>query len=114
MLDINEAYLAMHTIQELNKRECAGKVKLKLGRALTDSKRFKRIFRCYSRGTFFEDVIIEIEEVPVEVSCDCGYSRKLGRGGYVDRENCPRCGSPLVISQGDEFEIVEPSVSLNS
>lgn len=114
MLVINDAYLAMHTMQELNRRDCAGKVRLKLGKAITDSERFKRVFKRYSRGTFYEDVSLEIEEVPVELSCGCGYSRNVGGRSYVHREECPRCGSPLTVSKGDEFEIVEPSDSLNS
>lgn len=106
MLVIKDAYLAMQTMRELNKKDCVDKVRLRIGRALTTPERFRRVFERFSEGTFFEDVELEIEEVPVKVSCDCGYSRKVSEG-YFHRKECPRCNSSLYYSEGEEFEIID-------
>ena len=106
MLFIKDAYLAMQTMQELNRNDCVEKVKLRIGKALTTPERFKRVFERFSEGTFFENIDVDIEEVPVELSCGCGYSRRVS-DGHAHRYHCPRCGSRMFYSRGNEFEILD-------
>lgn len=107
-IGMQEAKLVMRAMQELNRRECNGHVKLRLGNVLAAPETFRQMFDRFSKGTYFEGIHLEIEEVPTVISCRCGYRRRLGREGYLPQVECPRCRNRLSVEQGDEFEIVEP------
>jgi Zn finger protein HypA/HybF involved in hydrogenase expression len=104
----NETELVMHTLQELKQRDCNGHVKIKVGSAGARISRFKRIFRRFAEGTYFEDIDLQISSVPTVISCRCGYQRRLGPRSYVSGRSCPRCQGRMEVRQGDEFEILEP------
>ncbi|MDY6771397.1 MAG: hydrogenase/urease maturation nickel metallochaperone HypA [Candidatus Nanohaloarchaea archaeon] len=105
---MKEAQLAMRALEELNRRECNGHVRFRVGRARVRPEKFRNAFKRFSRGTYFEDTRIEIETVQPVAGCDCGYNRRLSRRSYLPEAECPRCGDQLTLQQGEEFEIVEP------
>ncbi|MDY6778634.1 MAG: hydrogenase/urease maturation nickel metallochaperone HypA [Candidatus Nanohaloarchaea archaeon] len=109
----NETELVMRTIEELNRRQCNGHVKLELGSAIASVERFRKIFERFSEGTYFEEMDVEIDEVPSVVACSCGYRRKIGSRGYIPHGNCPRCGRLLDLERGGEFRILEPEPAVS-
>ncbi len=108
MVGMREAKLVMQAMEELNRRECNGHVKLRLGNAVAAPETFRQMFDRFSKGTYFEGIKLEIEEVPAVISCNCGYRRRLGSRNHLPRVECPRCRNRLSVEQGNEFEIVEP------
>jgi len=108
MMTMKEANLAMQALEELNRRECNGHVKFRLGLAHADPDRFQRVFKRFSRGTYFEETAVQIETVEPVVSCGCGYRRQMAQGSYLHDASCPRCGGRLEFEHGHEFEILEP------
>jgi len=100
----------MKTLEELNRRECNGHLKLRMGNAVASPYRFRKIFRKFSEGTYFEQMDLEIEEVAASLSCsECGYKRRIESDSYVYSFSCPRCREELSLKEGQEFEIVEPT-----
>ncbi|MCJ7450479.1 MAG: hydrogenase/urease maturation nickel metallochaperone HypA [Candidatus Nanohaloarchaeota archaeon QJJ-9] len=105
---MSETERVLEIIQELNRRDCNGHAKIKLGRAVAKPERFRKIFERYSRGTYFEKVDLDIEEVPIQLGCGCGYWRIIKPEDEVNSPSCPRCGNELSIEKGNEVEIVKP------
>lgn len=98
--------LVLGLLDSLARHDCGREVTVRLGRARCDRETFRRIFRRISSGTYLEQVDLCIEEVPQEIGCGCGYSRRLASGSYVPNSSCPRCGGDLSVTGGDEFEVV--------
>ncbi len=104
--NMQETDLVLQLIEELSRRECNGHAKLRLGTALADPDKFKDIFSHYSRGTYFENVDLELEEVYPVVQCQCGYENTAPSADVVS--SCPQCGGVPELVQGTEFDILEP------
>ncbi|MDY6776542.1 MAG: hydrogenase maturation nickel metallochaperone HypA [Candidatus Nanohaloarchaea archaeon] len=103
---MQETDMVMELLQVLERRQCNGHAHVRLGRALADPDKFRNIFSRFSRGTYFENVNLDIEPVEPVVSCSCGYQ---GIPRSADElTTCPRCGGEPRLEEGDEFEIVEP------
>lgn len=104
---MQETDLVLELIEELSRRECNGHAKIRLGTALADPDKFKDIFSHYSRGTYFENVALDVEEVAPQITCDCGYQAPAIRPEMLS--TCPNCRNTPRLSQGTEFEIIEPA-----
>lgn len=103
---MQETDLVLKLIEELSRSECNGHARVRLGTALADPDKFRDIFSHYSRGTYFENIDLELETVYPEIQCECGY-----RDGQPSPEllsSCPRCGGTPELSKGTEFEILVP------
>lgn len=97
--------LVLGLLESLSHHDSGREVTVRLGRARCDRETFRQIFRQFSSGTYLEQVDLCIEEVPREIGCDCGYSRRLAPGSYVPNSSCPRCGGDLSVTGGNEFEV---------
>lgn len=106
---MQETNLVMQLIEELSRRECNGHAKVRLGRARASPAKFKEIFNHYSRGTYFEQVDLAIEEVPPIIGCECGYNALVTAPAMLS-EPCPECGGEPELRQGMEFDILEPGL----
>lgn len=103
---MQETDLVLELIEELSRRDCNGHARVRLGTAIADPDKFKHIFSHYSRGTYFENVTLELEEIPPEITCSCGYTARATRPDML--RQCPQCQRPPELSAGTEFEVVEP------
>lgn len=103
---MQETELVMDLMRELSRRDCNGHAKVRLGTALADPDRFHEIFAHYARGTYFEQVDLEIEEIPPAVQCSCGYRAYARTPDHLSV--CPRCRNTPQLYQGTEFAILEP------
>jgi Zn finger protein HypA/HybF involved in hydrogenase expression len=93
-------------IQDIRKmKPVPGKVKITLGKMRGSAKAFEEMFREYTRGTELEGIGIEIEQVPVEISCGCGLRGLVRVTEHVHFARCPRCGRVADVLRGNELEI---------
>jgi Zn finger protein HypA/HybF involved in hydrogenase expression len=104
---MQETDLVMKLIEELSHRQCNGHAKVRLGTALADPEKFRDIFHHYSRGTYFEEVDLDLEVVYPEVQCACGYRAAVTSPDMLSAA-CPQCGGDPQLQRGTEFEIIEP------
>ncbi len=104
---MQETDLVIELIEELSNRQCNGHAKVRLGTALADPDKFKNIFSHYSRGTYFEQVDLELEEIYPVIQCSCGYTATVTSPDMLSAP-CPKCGGEPQLEHGTEFEIVEP------
>lgn len=104
---MQETDLVMKLIEELSHRGCNGHAKVRLGTALADPDKFKNIFNHYSRGTYFENVDLQLEEVYPVIQCECGYTAHVMSPDMLS-DPCPQCGGTPELQHGKEFEILEP------
>lgn len=104
--NMQETDLVLKLIEELSRRECNGHARVRLGTALADPDKFKDIFSQYSRGTYFENIDLELDEVYPEIQCSCGYHDSAPSPDMLS--SCPQCGGTPELSSGTEFEIMEP------
>ncbi|RLJ06693.1 MAG: hypothetical protein DRP18_00100 [Candidatus Aenigmatarchaeota archaeon] len=81
------------------------KVKIILGKIYGNAKNFKDMFREHTRGTPIENIDIEIEQVPVEIKCECGFSGTVKILEHVHFVRCPLCGKVADILKGDELKV---------
>lgn len=103
---MRETDLVMDLMRELSRRDCNGHATVRLGTALADPARFRSIFTHYARGTYFEQVDLEIEEEQPVVACPCGYREEAPRADALER--CPYCAGATYLLNGNEFEVLEP------
>lgn len=105
---MQETNLVMKLIEELSNRDCNGHAKVRIGTALADPDKFKKIFRHYSRGTYFENIDLQLEEVFPTIRCnDCGNAAPVTSPDMLSTP-CPECGGRPELQHGTEFEILEP------
>ncbi len=106
MVFINKVRPVLDVIEELSESGCVKGFRMRLGEGLMNSDSFSRIFNRFAEGTIFEDIDMEVEEVPVRYGCECGYVRNLSAlsGGS---SNCPRCGNDLEVVEGFDYELLD-------
>lgn len=104
---MQETDLVIKLIEELSERGCNGHAKIRLGTALADPEKFRDIFSHYSRGTYFEQVDLEVEEVAPVIQCTCGYTAPVTSTEMLSA-SCPHCGDQPQLAHGTEFDIIEP------
>jgi len=94
-------------IQDLRRiRPTPKKVKIVLGKMRGSAKVFEEMFREYTRGTELEGIELEIEQVPVEVRCECGLEGLVRVSEHIHFARCPKCGKVADILKGNELEII--------
>ncbi|MDY6769967.1 MAG: hydrogenase/urease maturation nickel metallochaperone HypA [Candidatus Nanohaloarchaea archaeon] len=103
---MQETDLVLELLQELERQQCNGHAKVRLGTALADPDTFQDIFATYSRGTYFEEVDLEVEPVDPVIACDCGYEAAPRSPRELDE--CPSCGGTPELAEGVEFDIQVP------
>lgn len=102
---LSDTSVVLGLLEELRQHEQGRRVTLRIGSVHGAGETVRRVFERFSEGTYLEDVELEIEEVPSEIGCGCGYSRRVNTDSYVPTSTCPRCGGNLTLTGGDEFEI---------
>lgn len=103
---MQETDLVLELIETLSERNCNGHARVRLGTALADPDRFRKIFSHYSRGTYFEEINLDLEPVPPVISCSCGFEGPVRSPEMVSQ--CPSCGEQPALEHGTEFEVLEP------
>lgn len=106
-MHIHEFSTVRQVIFELNKRqEKNKKVKLILGRMLSNKKTFTEIFHEHVKGTELESILLDIEEIPIKIKCQCGFEGNIEITEHVHFVRCPKCGKIADVLQGNELEII--------
>lgn len=94
-------------IQDLRSMQPVPKqVLIKLGKMRGSAKVFEEMFREYTRGTELEDIKLTIEQVPVEVKCECGLEGLVRVTEHIHFVRCPKCGKVADVIRGNELEII--------
>ncbi len=94
-------------ISELGKLGNPKRAKIRLGAMKGDPEQLREMFEEYVTGSPLEGTELEIEEVPVEAFCPCGFSGFIDVEEHVHFVRCPKCGKVADIRSGNELE-VEP------
>jgi Zn finger protein HypA/HybF involved in hydrogenase expression len=110
---ISSQLMLMHefgSVQEAIKklgqlRPAPRRVRIRLGRMRGSAKGFEEMFREHTRETGFEGIGLEVESVPVEISCSCGLSGLVRVMEHVHFVRCPKCGQVADVVRGNELEI---------
>ena len=95
-----------HAVREIIKlRPLPRMVRIRLGKMRGSAKAFEEMFREHSRGTPIEGIGLEIEQVPVEVKCKCGFSGLVRVMEHLHFVRCPLCGKTADVERGNELEL---------
>jgi Zn finger protein HypA/HybF involved in hydrogenase expression len=97
---VQEAIRRLRQIQPAPRR-----VRIRLGKMRGSAKAFEEMFRENIRDTELRGIGIEIESIPVEISCPCGLSGLVRVMEHVHFLRCPRCGQVTDPVRGNELEI---------
>lgn len=97
---VQEAITRLRKIQPTPK-----KVRISLGKMRGSAKEFEELFREHTRDTELDGIGLEIEQVPVEISCECGLSGIVRVMEHVHYVRCPKCGHVTDPLKGNELEI---------
>ena len=81
------------------------RIRVRLGKMRGHPKAFEEMFREHSRGTPIEGIGLEIEQVPVEVKCKCGFSGLVRVMEHLHFVRCPLCGKTADVERGNELEL---------
>jgi Zn finger protein HypA/HybF involved in hydrogenase expression len=103
---MQETDLVMETLRILEAQQCNGHARVKLGTAVADPSTFQDIFTEYSKGTYFEQVDLEVDAIDPVITCDCGYRAAPRNPDELDQ--CPACGAVPELEQGTEFKVIVP------
>lgn len=104
---MQETDLVMRLLETLERRQCNGHARVRLGTALADPATFRSIYTEFSRGTYFENVSLDLDTVDPAIRCDCGYAAPLDDPAHLS--TCPACGGEPTLVRGTEFEVLEPA-----
>jgi Zn finger protein HypA/HybF involved in hydrogenase expression len=97
---VQEAMRILRQIQPIPR-----KVRIKLGKMRGSSKGFEEMFREHTRDTELQGLSLEIEQVPVEISCSCGLEGLVRVMEHVHFVRCPKCGQVADVIKGNELDI---------
>jgi len=107
--NMHEMAALQEVVRELSRLGNPKKAKLRLGAMRADPEHFKELFDEYVRDSPFEGTELNIEDVPVEGLCTCGFSGFVdppeGGEGHIHFVRCPNCGRVLDITKGNEIEV---------
>ena len=81
------------------------KVRIRLGKMRGSAKGFEEMFREHTRDTELGGLELEIEQVPVEVKCQCGLEGPVRIMEHVHYVRCPKCGQIADVLKGNELDI---------
>ena len=81
------------------------RARIRLGRMRGSAKGFEELFREHTRDTELQGIGLEIESVPVEISCQCGLEGTVRVMEHVHFVRCPKCGHVTDAVRGNELEI---------
>jgi len=104
---MHEMKLVQEVISELGRIGNPARVRIRLGAMKAEPEQLRSMFKEYVMGSPLEGTELDIEEVPVEGFCTCGFEGPVEVHGHVHFVRCPECGSVLDIRSGNELE-VEP------
>ena len=97
---VQEAIIRLRRIQPVPRR-----VRIKLGKMRGSVKGFEEMFRENTRDTELEGIGLEIDHIPVEISCQCGLEGMIRVMEHVHYVRCPKCGQVADILKGNELDI---------
>ncbi len=103
---MQETDLVMQLLETLERRQCNGHARVRLGTGIADPDTFRDIYTEFSRGTYFEHVDLDVEPVDPAIRCGCGYGGPLRNAAHLHA--CPACGAEPELVHGTEFEVLEP------
>jgi len=106
-ISMHETATIIEVVSELGRFGNPKRARLRLGAMRSEPERFREMFKEYVRGTPLEGTELDIEDVPVEVFCPCGFSGMVEVHEHVHFVRCPECGKVADITSGNEVE-VEP------
>lgn len=94
-------------IQDIKKMDpVPKKVLIRLGKMRGSAKTFEEMFREYTRGTEIENIDVRIEQVLVEVKCECGLEGHVRVTEHIHFVRCPKCNNIADVIKGNELEVV--------
>jgi len=82
------------------------RAKLRIGRMHARADIFEELFKAQSKGTPAEGVELTVEEVPVKIRCQCGYTGHVRVLEHVHFVRCPHCNEIAEPITGKELEII--------
>ncbi len=95
-----------YVISELEKlEEKPKKIIVELGRIKGNPNVFRALFKQFTQGTGLSGIELEVDEVPVEIRCRCGFAGRVKVIEHLQFARCPKCGKVAEILQGDKIEI---------
>ena len=104
---MHEMSVIREVISELGRLGNPKRVHLRLGVMRAEPEHFIEVFSEYIKGSPFEGTELEIEDIPVEAFCTCGFEGPVEVQEHVHFVRCPNCGHVADIRSGNELE-VEP------
>lgn len=81
-------------------------MKVRLGKMRGSARAFEEMFREHTRDTSLASIGLEIEQVPVEVKCSCGFNGNVRVMGHIHFVRCPLCNDIADVKTGNELEVV--------
>lgn len=97
---VREAIERISRMQPTPKR-----VRIRLGRMRASPKGFEEMFGEHTADSELQGIGLEIESVPVEISCSCGLKGPVRVMEHVHFVRCPRCGKVADVIRGNELDI---------
>lgn len=97
---VHEAIKQLRSVQPV-----PTKVKIRLGKMRGSARTFEEMFREHTRDTELDGIGLELEQVPVEVKCSCGFSGTVKAMGHVHFVRCPLCNDIADVRTGNELEV---------
>lgn len=103
MHEFDSVHRAVTRLRET--RPVPRKVRIRLGKMRGSARGFEELFREQIRDTELHGIELEIEQVPVEISCSCGLEGHARVMGHVHFVRCPVCGEIADVRKGNELDI---------
>lgn len=102
---MHEMATIQEVIAELGRLGNPKRAKVRLGAMRADPEHFREIFSEYVKGSPLEGTELEIDDIPVEGFCTCGFAGPVDINEHVHFARCPNCNSVLDIKSGNELEV---------
>ncbi len=105
---MKEADLVMNTILEVLNRKYNGSIVLRLGSVLADPTTFRMIFDLMTKNTQLTHTTLDIVTTRSLIKCECGYEGEGITHKGMSNARCPICNRNAKLTNGFEFQILEP------
>jgi Zn finger protein HypA/HybF involved in hydrogenase expression len=102
---MHEMATIQEVIAELNRLGNPKRIKVRLGAMRAEPEHFREAFNEYVKGSPLEGTELDVEDVPVEGFCTCGFAGPVEIDEHIHFARCPNCNSVMDTKSGNELEV---------
>ncbi len=96
----------IEVMQDLSSVSTNGSAHIRVNKNICSPQQFEQLFNYFSRGTILERLELEVDAMPTQLECVCGYQEEIN-GEHNGYGRCPSCGQFADVKD-ESYQLVDP------